>query len=107
MLLRRGADVHMKDDVGRTPLGTAFWFVRPQVAQLLIEHGADVNAANEGGCLMHDAAWSGCIPLIDVLLRHGAEINARDQEGITPLGRAIAWGNTAAADFLREHGGVE
>jgi len=40
ILLRHGADVHIRGVVGWTPFQTATWKSRSEVAQLLLEHGA-------------------------------------------------------------------
>ncbi|NKB72582.1 MAG: hypothetical protein GKR89_36360, partial [Candidatus Latescibacteria bacterium] len=47
-----------------------------QVAQLLVDHGADVNAIIDGCCPPLDvAAWSGNTEMVKLLLAHGADPN--------------------------------
>src|SRR5262245_46973751 len=46
-LLADGADVNGRDDEGNTPLILASFYASPECVQLLIEKGADVNAANK------------------------------------------------------------
>ncbi len=48
-LLRRGADVHTRDIHGRTALHYAAQIQNDPLLQLLIDAGADVNAASNDG----------------------------------------------------------
>ncbi|KAF8476566.1 ankyrin repeat-containing domain protein, partial [Russula ochroleuca] len=64
----------------------------PNVAQLLLEHGADVNARIEHGgdddngrTPLHTAANYGRVEVVRVLLEHGANVGAEDNKGRTPL----------------------
>jgi ankyrin repeat protein len=55
----------------------------------LVDHGADVNAAQQGGwTALHQAAAHGQIQLVELLLSKGAEINSASNEGKTPLDMA-------------------
>ena len=59
----------------------------PEVAQLLIEHGADVNARmNTGQTPLHLA---GTVEVVRVLLEHRANVCTEDKEGKTPLRVAV------------------
>ncbi len=65
----------------------------PQIAALLIRHGADVNAAaDDGSTPLHTQVADGeeRLDVIEVLLEHGADKTRRDKRGLTPL--AIARG---------------
>ena len=75
----------------------------PDVARLLLEHGADVNARiehdddDEGMTPLHLAAADrGRVQVVRVLLEHGANVGAEDKKGRTPL--------HDAADYRRIYG---
>ena len=72
------------------------------VARLLLEAGADPNAAEHGGYApLHQAAEPGDLPLIRLLLDRGARTDRKDDQGRTPLDLAEAGGHTLAVDMLR------
>jgi len=57
--------------------------------QLLIERGADVNAANSRGMTaMHYAARTGNDPAVQLLADHGARLDVKDRLGRTPADMA-------------------
>ena len=100
MLLKYKADTHARiDGQGQTPLhlasegsfsrGAGIAVSLSNIARLLLEHGADVNArANDDSTPLHLAAMSaryGRVDVIRVLLEHGADVNARKTDGSTPL----------------------
>lgn len=63
--------------------------VQLQMARLLLEHSADVNAANTATATpLHHAMRRYDIELMDVLLAHGADVNQRNRFGDTPLHQA-------------------
>jgi ankyrin repeat protein len=78
---------------------------RPDKVQMLLEHGALVNAADpKGRTALHGAAVSGHVKVLKILLDHGADVRLRDERGDTALSLAQAGGKTAAASLLIEHG---
>jgi ankyrin repeat protein len=101
-LIAEGAELDARDSHGVTPLqlavaSGAFWN-----AKLLIEHGADVNVADEfGTTALYRAQESGSAEL---LVEHGAAVNAADRDGNTPLHQAISSGRAEVADLLLARG---
>ena len=93
-LLAKGAEVNARSNDGRTPLHLVNI---DEVAELLLENGADVTATRTRGTSrggwtpLHSAAdtyRSGDV--IDVLLAHGADVHARSEQRMTPLHLAAA-----------------
>jgi uncharacterized protein len=135
-LLRAGADPNLADDELRTPLlsaatmgyrSVAVELFTPrariateepestkgyiEIATLLIEHGANVNARNEDGATsLHQATRWGTEAhqeMCDLLLSRGADINCIDYDGsngVTPLEAARQGGNQRMAEFLLARG---
>ena len=69
-----------------TPLHVAAVSNAPEVAAVLIEHGADINAKGlEGHTPLHLAAWHNAREVAEVLIEHGANIHAKDMKGETSL----------------------
>ena len=65
---------------------------RAPIAELLLAHGADVDAAagHHGGTVLHRAVIHGDDALASLLLEHGANPNRQDWSGKTPLHHAVA-----------------
>ena len=81
----------------------------PNIARLLLEHGADVNTrTNHGQTPLHVAAEYGRVEVVYVLLEHGANVDAEDNSGRTPLHThchtAVDYKNTEVVRVLLEHG---
>lgn len=90
-LLAKGA----KSDAGLAEgKMTALFFAKSgELARLLINAGATVNAkANGGETPLHAAAEDGMDAVAEVLLARGAAVNARDKWGLTPLHLAARHG---------------
>lgn len=91
MLLKRGHDVRAGDSAGYTPLHYAARNGHYRVCEILLQHGADVNATTPSiqSTPLHRAAIQGHATTVETLLRHGANANLRDTDGKTALHRAI------------------
>lgn len=88
---------------GATPLTLAAQRNATAIAELLLEKGADVKAADAYGLTaLHYAAKRGNMKLLARLLDKGADINAKDKGGHTAEFFARENGYKEAADFLNE-----
>lgn len=105
MLLEHGADPNIasRNAMRVAPLHSAVAAQRLDIAEELLRHGADVNAAQADDFTpLHEAAQNGQVAMIDLLLRHGANLDARKSDGQTSLDVARAAGQQAAEVALRE-----
>jgi ankyrin repeat protein len=128
LLLSRGADASLADKSGVTPLDNAARLNygeivsallpaqnaiaadlltnavlegQSDIARLLIEHGADVNARGKSGSTpLGEAALKGRVELARLLLEHGARVDAVNRFGSTPLHDAALSGNRAVVELL-------
>ena len=102
-------DAHSPD--GFSPLGLAAFFGRPDVLKLLLNEGADPNAASRNSMKvtpLHSAGANGrpdvSLNMTEALLRAGANPNVQQQGGWTPLHEAAAQGRSEIVDLLLAHG---
>jgi len=105
--LATGADVNDRTDFySETPLHFAAENGQKEVAQILIDKSADVNAkAKWDRTPLHGAAKTGRSEIVKLLIETGADLNPKDFENKTPLDEAIKYKYSVVADILRKHGG--
>ncbi|KAI1014180.1 hypothetical protein LB504_008873 [Fusarium proliferatum] len=113
LLLRYRAKVNVPTEDGRTALHTAlrariaFDQNILQVAKLLLEKGADVNAVDNEGMSPFQMATGtdlsqATVDIISMLIAHGANVNSQNNYGSTALHEvedSVEW-----ADLLLDHG---
>ena len=89
---------------GSTPLHNAV----EGASEILLAHGADVNAKSDSGYTpLHGAARDAAFERVKVLLEHGADVNAKNSYGSTPLDLAhvkVWWHRRATVKVLLEYG---
>ncbi|MHB1001974.1 MAG: ankyrin repeat domain-containing protein [Armatimonadota bacterium] len=90
------------DKIEYTPLHFAAYNQYLQVAELLIAHGANVNARDsEGRTPLHEAAKTNSIHMIELLLSSGADPNLQDIYNNNPLQLAEQRYSEEAVRLLR------
>ncbi len=104
----RGVDPNPRNDEGQTPLYWACEVDDPFLAQVLIDNGADVAAAEAFGFTpLHLAAYLGHVNLTRVLVNAGASGTTTNNEGSTPLHLAAKQDHVAVAQLLVAAGKVD
>ena len=93
LLLRYGAEIEVKDNLGDTPVLKITRFTNTHFLRALIDAGFDFNTRGRfGHTVLHSAVLHrNAVALEYLLLRAGGKsiINAQDSRGLTPLGLAI------------------
>ena len=102
LLLKEGADVNAVSSEEETALHiVAYYGNYPEIANVLIRNGVDVNAKNiYGWTALFSAVEGGEIGVIELLLEHGVDTNAKDNNGNTALDFAEE-DKYEAADILK------
>jgi ankyrin repeat protein len=75
------------------------------MAKVLVDYRADVNAKGKGGRTpLHLAVMYDQRDIVELLLANGADVNAKDDDGVTPLHYAAWHGYLKMAKMLLKHG---
>jgi ankyrin repeat protein len=121
LLLTKGADIDLPDDIGFTPLHCAAGRGDKPMVEFLLAKGASVNTKAYGGVTpLHMAVNSRRKDVVELLVVRGADLtaksitptfvgtNADDLYNLyTPLQWAKKTGQNEVADYLRTHGAKE
>jgi uncharacterized protein len=92
---------------GFTALHFACFFGHPEIAEVLLERGAEVNAVarNELAVTPIQSAAAGShARAVELLLGAGADVHPPHPTGFTPLHSAAANGDSLSAELLLHHG---
>ena len=103
--IAEGADVNeMRFEM--PPLAWAAMMGQTAAAELLLEHGADINGRNQdGNTALHLAAFLGRAETAELLINNGADVKAKNGDGATPIDiLAVPWEMT---QFLSRSLGVK
>ncbi len=79
LLIKKGANIEVKDDENWTPLMCAAHFNSKEVVELLLEKGANIEAKdNEGETALIRAAYNDSKEVTKLLIKKGANINEKN-----------------------------
>jgi ankyrin repeat protein len=95
--------VNNVDGDGSTPLLDAVVHEHPDVIELLLDLGADVNAQNtrSGSTALHQAVKTGNVEIVRMLLVRDVDRSLIDGDGRTALDLAINDGDEDIIDLFR------
>ncbi len=105
-LMEGGADPNARGPGDRTALMRALLAGHTTTAQVLLDHGANISAADEAGrtalilCLQSDQG----IPAAKLLLAHGADVTHRAKDGDSALREALIGNRRDIAIVLLKRG---
>ena len=106
MLATNQALIALPGKDGMTPLHLAAREGMMNAVVVLLDHGADVNAADTHGCTpLHSAVYARNVPVAEVLLDRHANPNMSRKDGSTPLFYAAGNGDTNLVSLLLKRGG--
>jgi ankyrin repeat protein len=98
-------NTEIRDNRGWTPLMAAAFRGQAEIVDLLIRHGAEINALDSGGnSALHWAAFGGHADCARQLIAHSASIDLRNHFGWTPLIQAAARNHTEVVSQLISSG---
>ena len=95
-------NINIQNKLGETPLMLAAINNYLELAQVLIEQGADIN--KPGWTPLHYAATRGHREMIRLLLNHDAYIDCESPNGTTPLMLAASYAPPLVSKLLLEEG---
>jgi ankyrin repeat protein len=106
LLIDRGADIQARNKGGFTPLHAAAYANAVDIAEQLLDRGADVkDQMNKAGVTpLSVASEEGHPGLVKVLIDHGADLEVEEQNGYTPLTRALWRGRKEVVVLLQKSG---
>ncbi|NIA15494.1 MAG: hypothetical protein GWP08_15630 [Nitrospiraceae bacterium] len=100
-LLKKGADIELRDRYGATPLHICAKQGQAYIARALLDAGAKIEARDNSKRTPLFSAFEGGHPdTVRLLIERGADINARDAVGKIPLHVAVGANRSALVELL-------
>ena len=104
LIVKDPQQIHHLGGVYGTPLNASVYGGHIEVAQLLFEHGADINSCSaDNWTPLHIASLVGHLEIGMWLLEQGAHVNSQEKPGLTPLHFAAFGGHLDVCQILLEH----
>ncbi len=110
LLLRAGSSISERSAAGWTPMMLAAGAGQAEIVNLLIRHGADVDARgfgeenNEGMTALMAAAMHGHAEVVKLLIDRGSNIHLRSRAGYTALLLSSSKGHLDCVELLLQKG---
>lgn len=108
LLLDKGANPNIasNNQFKVAPIHSSCAISHFEITELLIRHGADINAKQMKGVTpLHSTAHNGQTKLSKLLIDNGADINAKMDDGKTPLFMANEMGFQETTELIIKYGG--
>ena len=104
--IKAGSDLNvLEPSRSSTPLITAAFFGKIEIAKILIDAGADLNCRNaDGSTALHTAAAFGKTEVAEILIDAGADFNQQNNQGATALHVAAFFCHVEIVKALLEKG---
>jgi len=107
-ILNNGSNPNVFDlSGGLSPLHVATLSGLSECVNILLKHGAEVDASDKGsvgGTALYASAEKGYVEIAKLLIEHGANVNGRTKEGKTALMIAAAKGSSELVGLLIDKG---
>jgi len=92
-----------RNELKAAPIHSAVAGGHEEIVKMLLQHGADPNVREQGGCTpLHAAAQNGDEEMIRTLLYGGADLNIKSDDGKTALDLAMEAAHAKATLLLGE-----
>ena len=108
ILIENVTNINLRNVQGQTALHKAVRRGDTDITSIILNHGADVDAQDNGGSTpLHLAISDASLPYVEqavgLLLKHGANINLRNGQGQTALHKASLRGDPEIIQLLLDH----
>ncbi|KAI5734694.1 hypothetical protein M8J77_009566 [Diaphorina citri] len=110
ILLRKGADINVENNFGKTAFQLAYEMKNFPAIELFLKYGVNVEQCvchenvKHGGQLLLHLVRNGHQNAVKLILEKGANVHAKDQLCKTALDIAVEHGHLKIVEFLLDHG---